>query len=85
MQIQNNYTKARLSLDEMWQFIDNIMRPNELVPDKTSLTYEQVFSIYSKMSDIDEMFKEIAQIKILQKELDEEKAKQPISEQNSEF
>lgn len=30
------------SLDQMWQFIDNIMRPNELIPDKTSLTYEQV-------------------------------------------
>lgn len=60
------------TLDEMWQFIDNIMCPNKLVPDKTSLTYEQIFSIFSKLSDIDEMFKEIAQIKILQKELDED-------------
>ena len=56
-------------LDDMWQFIDNIMRPNELVPDKTILTYEQVFSVYSKLVEIDEMFKEIAQVAILKKEL----------------
>ncbi|MHB8601025.1 MAG: hypothetical protein ACYC6W_05320 [Nitrosotalea sp.] len=63
-------TSDKPSFDEMWKFIDSIMRPNELVPDKTILTYEQVFSIYSKLSDIDEMFKEIAQIAILKKELD---------------
>ncbi|MDC8451622.1 MAG: hypothetical protein LV477_01785 [Candidatus Nitrosotalea sp.] len=61
--------KGKPSLDEMWQFIDNIMRPNELVPDKTILTYEQVFSVYSKLVEIDEMFKEIAQVAILKKEL----------------
>lgn len=53
----------------MWEFIDNIMRPNELVPDKTILTYEQVHAIYSKLSEIDEMFKEFVQINILKKEL----------------
>lgn len=61
--------KDKPFLDEMWQFIDNIMRPNELVPDKTILTYEQVFSVYSKLVEIDEMFKEIAQVAILKKEL----------------
>ncbi|HET7336440.1 MAG TPA: hypothetical protein VFJ23_00935 [Candidatus Nitrosotalea sp.] len=61
------------SLEEMWTFIDHIMRPHELIPDKTILTYEQVFSVYSKLSDIDEMFKEIAQIRILKKAIDEEK------------
>jgi hypothetical protein len=60
----------------MWQFIDNIMHPNELIPDKTSLAYEQVFAIYSKLSEIDEMFKEFAQINILKKELDKEKTRQ---------
>ncbi|MHB8546795.1 MAG: hypothetical protein ACYDAJ_08525 [Nitrosotalea sp.] len=63
-------TSDKPSLDEMWQFIDNIMCPNELVPDKTILTYEQVFSAYSKLVEVDEMFKEIAQIAILKKELD---------------
>ena len=61
------------SLDEMWDFIDRIMRPNDLVPDKTVLTYEQVFSVYSKLSDIDEMFKEVAQVRMLKKALEEEK------------
>jgi hypothetical protein len=65
--------KIKPSLDEMWKFIDSMICPNGLVPDKTSLTYEQVFAIYSKLSDIDEMFKEIAQIKILEKAVEEEK------------
>ena len=63
-------TSDKPSLDEMWQFIDNIMCPNELVPDKTILSYEQVFSVYSKLVEIDEIFKEVAQITILRKELD---------------
>lgn len=62
------------SLDKMWKFIDEIMHPNELVPDKSSLTYEQVFSIYSKLYEIDRIFREIAQINMLKKEL----AKQEI-------
>lgn len=53
----------------MWKFIDEIMRPNELVPDKSLLTYEQVFSIYSKLYEIDRIFREITQINILKKEL----------------
>ena len=65
--------KIKHSLDEMWKFIDNMIYPNELIPDKTSLTYEQVFAIYSKLSDIDEMFKEIAQIEILKKAVEEER------------
>ena len=67
--------KHKPSIDEMWQFIDNIMQPNKLVPDKTILTYEQIFPIYSKLVEIDELFKDIVQIKILQTELYEEKAK----------
>ena len=51
----------------MWKFIDEIMRPNELVPDKSLLTYEQVFSIYSKLYEIDRIFKEITQINILKR------------------
>lgn len=61
------------TLDEMWKLIDGLMYSNKLVPDRTVLTYEQVFFIYSKLSDIDEMFREIAQISILRKELSKEK------------
>lgn len=53
----------------MWKFIDEIMRPNELVPDKSLLTYDQVFSIYSKLYEIDRIFREITRINILKKEL----------------
>jgi hypothetical protein len=59
------------TLDEMWHFIDNIMRPHELVPDRSALSYEEVFSVYSKLCEIDEMFREIEQIKIFKKELNE--------------
>lgn len=68
------------SLEEMWKFIDKLMYPNELVPDRSTLTYEQVFSIYTKMAEIDEMFKEIAQINILKKELNKEKSKETMVE-----
>lgn len=61
----NNGNKP--SLDEMWKFIDVIMRPNELVPEKSTLTYEQVFYIYSRLVEIDEMFRELEQISILKK------------------
>ena len=66
--------KNKPSLDEMWHFIDNILRPTEIIPDKTSLTYEQVFSVYSKLCEIDEMFKEFAQIEMLKKAVEEEKS-----------
>ena len=61
------------SLDEMWKFIDKIMLPNKLVPNKSILTYEQVFSIYSKLYQIEEMFKEVAQMNILKKERSKQK------------
>jgi len=66
--------KNKPSIDEMWHFIDNILRPTEIIPDKTSLTYEQVFSVYSKLCEIDEMFKEFAQIEMLKKAVEEEKS-----------
>lgn len=46
-----------------------MMCPNELVPDKSVLTYDQVFPIYSKLREIDDIFSDFAQINILKKEL----------------
>ncbi|MGB9124420.1 MAG: hypothetical protein WCC55_02565 [Nitrosotalea sp.] len=66
--------KNRPSLDEMWHFIDNIMRPNKLVPYRSTLSYEEVFSVYSKLSDVDQMFKEFTQIEMLRKAVEEEKS-----------
>lgn len=56
-------------LEKMWRFIDEMMLPNELVPDRSVLSYEQVFSIYSKLYEIDAMFREIEQINIFKKGL----------------
>ena len=57
------------SLEKMWRFIDEMMRPNKLVPDRSVLRYEQVFSIYSKMDEINLIFQEIEQINMLKKSL----------------
>ena len=57
----------------MWKFIDHIMRPNELVPDKSVLTYDNVFVIYTKLKDLDETFRELLQINILKAGIEQEK------------
>ena len=62
---------AKLSLDEMWKFIDNLIRPNELVSDRKILSYDDVFVIYSKLVEFDQVFKELLQIRLLQKETKE--------------
>ncbi|MDC8452331.1 MAG: hypothetical protein LV477_05390 [Candidatus Nitrosotalea sp.] len=62
---------AKLSLDEMWKFIDNLIRPNELVSDRKILSYEDVFVIYSKLVEFDQVFRELLQIRLLQKETKE--------------
>ncbi|HET7336740.1 MAG TPA: hypothetical protein VFJ23_02485 [Candidatus Nitrosotalea sp.] len=62
---------AKLSLDEMWKFIDNLIRPNELVSDRKILSYDDVFVIYSKLVEFDQVFRELSQIRLLQKETKE--------------
>ncbi|MDC8453809.1 MAG: hypothetical protein LV477_12980 [Candidatus Nitrosotalea sp.] len=66
------------SLDEMWKFIEGLMRPSELVSDRSIFTFDQVFAIYSKLADIDEMLKETAQISILRKELNKERSQETV-------
>ncbi len=56
-------------MDEMWKFIDDMMRPNDLVPDKSVFTYDQVFPVYSKLCEIDDIFNDFAQISIFKQEL----------------
>ncbi len=56
-------------MDEMWKFIDDMMRPNDLVPDKSVFTYDQVFPVYSKLYEIDDIFSDFAQISIFKQEL----------------
>lgn len=61
-------TTRNLSLDEMWKFIDHLTRPNELVHERKILTYDDVFAIYSKLVEYDQVFRELLQIRLLQKE-----------------
>jgi len=61
---------SKLSLDEMWKFIDDLTRPNELVKDRKILSYDDVFAIYSKLVEYDQVFRELLQIRLLQKETD---------------
>lgn len=70
--------KNKPTLDEMWQFIDSLMRPNPLVPDKSVLNYDEVFVIYSRLAEFDEVFREILQINILKKDLNDETTKEII-------
>ena len=58
----------KLSLDDMWKFIDDLTRPNELTPDRKILSYDDVFVIYSKLAEYDQVFRELLQIRVLQKE-----------------
>jgi hypothetical protein len=57
----------------MWDVIDSIMHPNELVPDKSILKYDDVFTIYSKIINLDQVFREILQISVLKREIQKEK------------
>ena len=58
----------KLSLEDMWKFIDELTRPNELVQDRKVLSYDDVFVIYSKLAEYDQTFRELLQIRLLQKE-----------------
>ncbi|HET7336739.1 MAG TPA: hypothetical protein VFJ23_02480 [Candidatus Nitrosotalea sp.] len=78
MKESSGISNHKPSLDEMWKFIEGLMRPSEIVLDRSIFTYDQVFVIYSKLADIDEMLKEIAQISILRKELNKEKSQETV-------
>jgi hypothetical protein len=51
----------------MRDFIDSLMRPNELVTNRTILRYDEVFVIYSNLVDLDQVFREMLQINFLKR------------------
>ena len=55
------------SIDEMWNFIEKILLPYDDMPDKTKLSDDQVFELYSMIKEADEIFRMLAQISILKK------------------
>lgn len=65
--------KHKPEIDEMWDFIDSLMRPNDLVIDRSILSYDDIFAIYSKIVELDQVIKDILQISIMKREIQKEK------------
>ena len=57
--------KERPTIDEMWEFIDNIMKQHRLVPNRSILDYDEVYPIYSKLAQIDRMFRDLEHVSML--------------------
>jgi hypothetical protein len=62
------------TLEEMWKFIEDVLSPYDLVPKRDSMTNDQILTLYSELSEADELFRQLAQIAILKKEIDKSKA-----------
>ena len=55
----------------MWSLIEEKLSPINSVPDKTKMSDEQVFNLYSIIIEADEMFRMLAQIAELKKAINE--------------
>jgi hypothetical protein len=63
------------SIGEMWIFIENILVIYDRVPKRKDLTNQQICQLYSKLVQVDDMFRELTQISIWKKEIKELKKK----------
>ncbi|MDE1842492.1 MAG: hypothetical protein KGH95_02455 [Thaumarchaeota archaeon] len=63
--LQNNTP----TLVQMWQYIDKILDPIGMAPDKASLDNGQVFRLYLKLIKIDNSFRDSIQVHILRNQL----------------
>jgi hypothetical protein len=63
------------SVGEMWMFIENILVTYDRVPRRKDLTNQQICELYSKLVQVDDMFRELTQISIWKKEIKELKRK----------
>lgn len=57
-------------LEAMWSFIEKVLSPYGLVPQRKDMKYEDVVQLYSELVAVDIMFRELEQIVILKRELD---------------
>jgi hypothetical protein len=53
----------------MWKFIDGVLGPIGMTPDKASIDNGQVFKLYLKLVQLDNSFRDSVQIHILRNEL----------------
>ncbi len=60
---------------EMWTFVENTLVTYGSMPNRKDLTDQQICKLYSKLIQVDEMFRELIQISILKKEIKDMKKK----------
>lgn len=60
---------------EMWTFIENTLVTYDRMPDRKDLTDQQICALYSRLAQVDEMFRELTQISIWKKEINDMKKK----------
>lgn len=57
-------------LKDTWKFIECILVPYGLMPEKKNLGRDEVLKIYFELRDTDELFRTLEQIVILKKDVD---------------
>lgn len=65
------YKNNNRKLDGRLRYIESILAPYDLMPEKTSLSEEQVVKLYSKLVASDMLFRECEQILLFKKERDD--------------
>jgi len=60
----------KISIDQMWSLIEEVLTPLDSVPDKTKMSEEQVLKLYHIIKEANEMFRMLAQIIELKKAID---------------
>ncbi|MGI0027177.1 MAG: hypothetical protein ACREAD_04980 [Nitrosopumilaceae archaeon] len=64
----NKFRKnEKISVDQMWSLIEEILTPWDDIPDKTKMSDEQVLKLYHIITEADEIFRMLAQINELKK------------------
>ena len=66
----NSAAESKKTLEERWKCIEGMLGPYGLVPKKDSMTSDQVLKLYFELSEIDVMFRQLAQIIFLKAEID---------------
>lgn len=57
----------KLSIEDLWKIIEELSHYRG-IPDKTKINYEQVLELCIKLKEADQIFRDLAQIAILQEE-----------------
>ena len=67
----NKFQKdEKISVDQMWSLIEEVLTPWYNVPDKTKMSDEQVLKLYHIIKEADDMFRMLAQIVELKKAIE---------------